>query len=126
MKKSIVLTALVSILSLGSVLAAVPADKAKDAAASEISIKAQRFTLGISIDVNKNLDQKPVVSISDSQGHEIYKDKLSKRAGAITNLDFSQLDNGNYTVTVQDGQQELKKEIHIYEENGAKTFFFFQ
>ena len=115
MKTSIKLTALLLLASAG-LFAATPAKPAK-ADVPAVTISSLASNNGVAV---KAADAKSLVMIYDQDKNVLRKDVLASNAskGYILN----KLENGDYTMEVTANSQTVKKHIHVYEEDGAKTF----
>ncbi|MES2109452.1 MAG: hypothetical protein V4577_11920 [Bacteroidota bacterium] len=115
MKTSIKLTALLLLASVG-VFAATPAKSTK-ADVPAVTISTLASNKGVAV---KAADAKSLVMIYDQDKNVLRKDVLASNAskGYILN----KLENGDYTMEVTANNQTVKKNIHVYEEDGAKTF----
>jgi len=115
MKTSIKLTALLLLASAG-LFAATPVKSAK-ADVPAVTISTLASNKGVAV---KAADAKSLVMIYDQDKNVLRKDVLASNAskGYILN----KLENGDYTMEVTANNQTVKKNIHVYEEDGAKTF----
>ncbi len=123
MKKSIVLSALVSLLSVGTLLAATPVENVGAGAANVISINSLKSNIGVAVSVNGQISGKAIVEIADNDGNKLYKTALKSQAKGFN---LSELEDGDYTITVSAGNQAVKKQVHIYNEGAKKAFFIVQ
>lgn len=126
MKNSIKLSVLLLLFSTG-VFAATPAHSNTNGdIRNVISVNALQSSIGITVGVEENLTKRPFISITDTQGHELYAENLSTQAGTIKTYNLTELENGDYTVTITANKQKMQEKIHIYDEYGQKTFFIIQ
>lgn len=128
MKKSIVLAALVSILSITGAFASAPVDNKDNNRDinNEVTIYGLNSNIGVVVSTLYPLNEKAVIEIADNQGNQLCKTVIRGNAGEAKAFDLSELDYGDYFVSVSIGKQEVKKQIHIYNEDGKKTWFLFQ
>jgi hypothetical protein len=122
MKKIIKLTALALLLSSG-LLAATPTGPHKMATGKQDNIVF--YTLpsqrGIDLRIKKADAGKTVVTIYDDEGRVLQRDEMNKidiRRG----YNFSQLDNGDYSIVISSKNQVFKRKIHIYNEGPVRSF----
>ncbi|MDR3695343.1 hypothetical protein [Mucilaginibacter sp.] len=120
MKNSIKLTALLVLASV-SVFAAKPA-KAIVPANGGISFSALPSHKGIDIKVQSAPAAKAIVIVSDQDGNVIFKDAMPAYKKMEKGYILNQLDNGDYTIEVIAGHQTVTKDVHVYDEDGAKEF----
>jgi hypothetical protein len=125
MKKSITLAALILALGTG-VFAATPAKSSTPKRAAEVSFASLPADNGFSVKVSKEEAGKSVVIIYDQDKNVIFKDLLSKGTQGEKGYVLTSLENGTYTVEVASNKSVVKKQIHVYEDEGAKSFFFIQ
>jgi flagellar hook assembly protein FlgD len=127
MKKSITLAAL--LLALGtSVFAAVPpkpkAHKAESPAKiAFVSLSADK---GFAVKISKQDAGKSFVMIYDKDNNVVFKDLLTKGTDAEKGYILTSLDNGDYTVEVSANKQNVKKQLHVYDEGQKKSYIFIQ
>jgi hypothetical protein len=126
MKKSIKLAALFLLLSASSFAVSASTKSNLDELENKISIKGSANEMGVEVMVNGTLDQNAIVRISDDQRNNLFAVKMSNQAGSVKAFNLSKLDNGNYTISVYVNNSEVTKTLHIYDEDGKKTFFIFQ
>jgi len=124
MKKSIALGALLVVLGT-SVFAATPF-KTGDKATDEISFVQQKKDNAFGVTIAKETAGKAVVIIYDDAQNVIFKDMLSKGESAGKSYLISSLEAGDYTVEVASKGQIVKKQMHVYEDGKAKSYFFYQ
>jgi hypothetical protein len=125
MKKSITLAALLLIIGT-SVFAAAPAKFTSHNAQDEISFVTLKSDDGFGIKIDKVVPGKSMVIISNNEGTVLFKDVLSKGASGTKGYLINNLEYGNYTVEVYSKNQVVKKQLHIYDDGQAKSYFFFQ
>lgn len=127
MKKSITLAAL--LLALGtSVFAAAPAKSKGHNAHSkaQITFVQLKTDMGFGVKIAKEEAGKSVVIIYDKDSNVVFKDLLSKGTDAEKGYILTNLDNGDYTVEVTSDKQSVKKQLHVYDDGQAKSYFFMQ
>ncbi len=127
MKKSIQLSALFLLFSTG-LFAATPVDGPNRIDINQVvSVNALRSSaIGVSVSVSGALSNKSFMTITDMAGNKLYSDNLSTKPGLVKGYNLSELEDGDYIITIFANKQELKKQIHIYEEYGKKTYFIMQ
>ena len=118
MKKTIAIAAL--ILGLGISAYAAPKAPKTDAGVSFTSLKNDK---GFGVKVAA---EKSVVIFYDANGEVIFKDRLSNGLPTEKGYNISALSNGDYKVEVKTETGAVTKRIHVYEDGGAKSYFFFQ
>ncbi|MBD1391543.1 hypothetical protein [Mucilaginibacter glaciei] len=119
MKKSITLLALILTLSSALFAKTTPADEL-------ITINPLRTALGVGISVNANDASRSVVRIYNADNTIQFIDQLAKKGTAAKAYILKDLEDGNYTIEVATKNQVVKKQIHVYNEDGKKSFFIFQ
>jgi hypothetical protein len=124
MKKSITLAALLLVLGT-SVFAAAPA-KTGNKSQDEISFVPLKSDNGFGVKIDKETAGKSIVIISDNEGNVLFKDLLSKGASGTKGYMIDNLDYGDYTVEVYSKSRAVKKQLHIYDDGQAKSYFFMQ
>lgn len=125
MKKIITLTAL--IVGLGtSVFAATPAKSKAAAAHSEITFASLASQNGFTVKVSSAEAAKSYIAIYDSNKDVVFKHLLSKETYGEKDYNVAGLEVGDYTVVVTSNQDVVKKQLHIYDEDGRKAFIFLQ
>lgn len=122
MKKSITLLAL--ILSVSTAIFASPVKNAT--ANDDIIINSLQKELTISVSVKHENAGKSLVTVYNDANTVLFKDKLANKGAASKAYLLNELENGNYTIEVSAGAQTVTKQIHVYDENGKKTYFFLQ
>ena len=80
--------------------------------------------MGVKID--KETAGKSVVIVYDDAQNVIFKDLLSKGESGEKGYMISSLETGDYTVEVVSKGQAVKKQMHVYEDGNAKSYFFYQ
>lgn len=118
MKKTIAIAAL--ILGIGTSVFAAPKATKADAGVSFTSLKNDK---GFGVKVAA---EKSVIIFYDNEHNVIFKDLVSKGLPAEKGYNISALDNGDYKVEVKTESGSVSKRIHVYEVDGAKSYFFFQ
>ena len=125
MKKSITLAAL--LIALGTSVFAATAAKSKDNSAEETASFVQlKSENGFGVQVNKETAGKSIVIVYDNDKNVIFKDMVSKNATGQKNYMITSLETGDYTVEVVSNGQSQKKQMHVYEDGDAKSYFFYQ
>ena len=122
----------VAVLTLGLLSTGVFAsDKPKTEAPANIQKDVVLFTalpqqdLGVGVIIHKAAPGKSSVAIYNEAGKQIYKDDISKSGNVLKGYQLSALDNGNYSIKVATGNNEVTRNIHVYiDENDQKNFFF--
>jgi hypothetical protein len=125
MKKSITLAALLLVVGT-SVFAASPAKFSTPAAKEEITFVPLKSDKGFGVQVNTATAGKTIVIVYDDEKNVIFKDLLSKNAIGEKGYIVNNLPVGDYTIEVVSGGQSVKKEMHVYDDGQAKSYFFFQ
>src|ERR1700744_1338069 len=123
MKKSIALAALLLVIGT-SVFAAASAKST--GSQDEISFVPLKSDNGFGIQIEKETAGKSIVIVYDNNGDVIFKDLLSKGASGTRGYIISSLEYGDYTVEVVSNKQTVKKQMHVYDDGTAKSFFFYQ
>ena len=125
MKKSITLAALLLVIGT-SVFAAAPGKLTGSGSQDEIAFVQLNTDDGFGVRIDKEVAGKAFVIISDNEGNVLFKDVLSKGASNTKAYLINNLDYGDYTVEVYSKDQVVKKQLHIYDDGQAKSFFFMQ
>ena len=125
MKKSITVAALLLLIGT-SVFAAAPAKIKGDDSKDGISFVQLKSEKGFGVMIDKETAGKSTVIIYDNERNVIFKDLLSKGASGIKGYIVSSLESGDYTVEVVSKGQSVKKQMHIYDDGQAKSYFFYQ
>ena len=124
MKNSIKLAALFLLVSAG--LFAATAAKADGlvipSAKGEITFSSLPSNKGLSVKVESIASEKAIVIIYDKEGNVLRKDVLSAGKAFQKSYILNQLENGDYTIEVTSNKQVVKKDIHVYDEDGARMF----
>ena len=125
MKTSIKLTALFLLASTGLFAATPSTAKGGDVPAKKdlVTFSALKADVGVAVNVQKTETGKTVVIITDKDQNVIYKDALPQGTNMEKGYNFSQLENGDYTIAVVLNKQVVKQDIHIYDEDDKKMFF---
>ena len=125
MKKSITLAAL--LVALGtSVFAATSVKSGDNGAKDEISFVQLKQDNGFGVQITKENTSKATVIVYDNDHNVIFKDLLSKEASGQKGYLVTSLETGDYTVEVVSNGQSVKKQMHVYEDGDAKSYFFYQ
>lgn len=126
MKKSIGIIA-VLLLSSASLFAAIPAEKvAEESAHNLIKVEALHKDLSVGISIDKSLKGKSFVTITDKNHNLVFEDFLTGKFAVEKAYNLSELENGDYIIAVTSNDAVVKRTIHIYDEAGKKTYFFFE
>ena len=125
MKKSIALFALLTITS-ASIFASIPAKKVAKISKNEINVQALRKDLRIGVSVDRSEKGKSFLTITDKNKDVVFEDFLTSKLAVEKAYNISQLEVGDYTITVKSNDMVVEKTIHIYEADGQKTYFFFE
>jgi hypothetical protein len=124
MKKSITLAALLLVIGT-SVFAAAPTRTGNNLQ-DEISFVPLKSDNGFGVRIDKEVAGKSIVIVYDKEGNVLFKDLLSKGASGTKGYLIDNLDYGDYTVEVYSKSQTVKKQLHIYDDGQAKSYFFMQ
>lgn len=125
MKKSITLVAL--LLAIGtSVFAATPAKTKDDNAKDQISFVQLKSDNAFGVAIDKVTSGKSTVIVYDNEHNVIFKDLLTKGESGTKGYLISSLETGDYTVEVVSKGQSVKKQMHVYDDGDAKSYFFYQ
>ena len=126
MKKSFTLAAVLLVLSTG-LLAAAPAKKTGDDDANKaIVVQAMRTALGFGVSIQNTITANASVTITDKSNNIILLDKLAKGKSVEKAYNLSELETGDYQVTVNANNCKVTKKLHVYEEYGNKAYIFLQ
>lgn len=125
MKKSIALAAILAVLGT-SVFAATAPVKNGDNKTDEISFVQLKKDNGFGVKIDKESAGKAVIIVYDDSNNVIFKDVLSKGQSGEKSYLISSLETGDYTVEVVSKGQTVKKQMHVYEDGDAKSYFFYQ
>ncbi len=126
MKKSIGIIA-VLLLSSVSLFASVPTKAiARETVRNLIKVEPLRTDLRIGISVDRSIKGKSFVTITDKNRNVIFEDYLTTKSAIEKVYNISELAYGDYTIKVTSNDLVLTKTIHVYDEGGKKTYFFFQ
>jgi hypothetical protein len=122
MKNTLKLTALALLLSSG-LFAAAPNTGHKMATGKQdkivfYTLPSQR---GIDLRVKKADAGTTIVTIFDDQGNVLQRDVMNK-TDIRRGYNFTQLDEGDYTIVVSSKNQVFKRKIHIYNEGPIRSF----
>ena len=114
---------LLALLLSSGLVAAAP--KTIDKTATGKQDKIVFYTLpsqrGIDLRVKKAEPGTTVVTIYDDEGHVIQKDVMNK-TDIRRGYNFSQLDEGDYSIVIWSKNQVFKRKIHIYQEGPVRSF----
>ena len=124
MKNSIKLSALLLLLSTG-LFAATPVKAATGDDLNAITVQALRNVVGFGISIQNNVETKATVTITDDENRVLLLDKF-KKAAVEKAYNLSELDNGDYAVTINANQQTVTKQLRVYNEYGKKAYVFLQ
>lgn len=81
---------------------------------------------GIEVKLSKDAKAKTSVLITDENNNKLCQDNMSSFVGNGKTYRIAALDEGDYTITVATGADVVRKQIHIYSEDGQKTYFINQ
>jgi len=124
MKKSIALAAL--LLALGTSVFAATTVKMDGNKSNEISFVALKSDAGFGIKIDKQEAGKSFVMIYDQDGNTLFKDNMTKATSVEKAYNISKLEVGDYSVEVVSNGKSVKKQMHVYEDNDSKSYFFYQ
>jgi len=120
MKKTIKLAALVLLAS--ATFATVASAKGTPSADDQITFSSLPSQRGVEIKVNSTTPSKAIVMVYDANNNVIFKDAMPAYKAMQKGYILDQLENGDYTIVVSENQSVVKKEVHVYDENNARTF----
>lgn len=123
MKKSITLAALLLVIGT-SVFAAAP--KTKSEAKDQIAFVQLKSDNAFGVAIDKVTTGKSTVIVYDNEHNVIFKDLLTKGESGTKGYLISSLESGDYTVEVVSKGQSVKKQMHVYDDGEAKSYFFYQ
>lgn len=123
MKKAIRLSALLLLVSTG-LFAATPAKN--DPIEDQITVQSSTKQMLVGLNIQKETNGKSFVTFYDSKNHEIMRDYLSSKKSTEKAYNLSELDLGDYTMAITSNDQIVKKQLHVFEEYGKKTYVFLQ
>ena len=122
MKNTLKLTALALLLSAGA-FAAVPKTTHKMMGGKQDNIVF--YTLpsqrGIDLRIKKAEPGKTIVTIYDDEGRLLQRDEMNK-TDIRRGYNFTQLDEGDYSIEIASKGQVFKRKIHIYQEGPVRSF----
>jgi hypothetical protein len=122
MKKTIKLAALALLLSTGAFAAtAKTPNKMATGKQDNIVFYTLPSQKGIDLSVKKAEPGTTVVTIYDDEGHVLQKDVM-KKTEIRRGYNFTQLDEGDYSIEISSGGQVFKRKIHIYDEGAVRSF----
>jgi len=125
MKNSIKLSALFLLLSAGVFgVTTATAKTVTEESKPVITLSAMKQGRGVAVNVVKTDAGKSVVKVYDNNSHLLLKDFLPNKAVASKGYVLTDLENGDYTIEVASNNTVVTKNIHIYDEDQKKTFFF--
>ena len=126
MKKSIGIIAAL-LLSSASLFASDPAKAiAKKYTRNEIKIEAMRKDLRVGISVERSEKGQSFLKITDKNRNVVFEDFLTTRLAVEKAYNISELEIGDYTISVTSNGVELNRIIHVYQDGDHKTYFFFE
>lgn len=71
-------------------------------------------SLTMNVMVEKKLGDRVEINLVDQKGNVLYEHVMGRREQKLGyKLDFSEVQDGNYSVVVTNGTQKLVKEIHL-------------
>lgn len=121
----LVVSALVSTASFAKTI-----DGTNDEAASKnaVAINALSNDRGVRVSVLREENAgKAYVVIYDNDKNVLRKDALPKNVNAMEKgYLIKDLEAGDYTIEVVSNNQSETKKFHVYEDEGKKSFFFYQ
>ena len=122
MKKTLKLTALALLLSSG-LFAATPktAHKMVTGKQDKIDFYTLPSQKGIDLRVKKAEPGTTIVTIYDDRGNVLQRDVMNK-TDIRRGYNFTELDEGDYSIEIASKGQVFKRKIHIYEERQVRTF----
>ncbi|QXV67521.1 hypothetical protein INP83_10690 [Mucilaginibacter sp. 21P] len=127
MKKSIVITALFSVLGLGTLFAnAAPAKTNGNDIDKAVVINGLTSKMVVTVSVTDNLEKEPMVQINDSEGNNLFKKAISSKTGETKAFNISNLELGDYTLIVTTGKQSIEKQVRVLDLDGKKSYFIFE
>jgi len=122
MKKTIKLAAIALLLSSG-LFAVTPKTPGKMATGKQDKIVF--YTLpsqsGIDLRIKKAEPGTTTVTIYDDEGRVLQKDFMNK-TDIRRGYNFTQLDEGDYSIEIVSNGQVFKRKIHIYQEGPVRSF----
>ncbi|QEM14075.1 hypothetical protein [Mucilaginibacter rubeus] len=127
MKTSIKLSALFFLLTTG--VFATTAAKAADVtpkAKEVVSFRALDHDRGVKLTIAKSDAGRSFVRVYGKHNELLLKDVVSTKTDVERGYVLTELEDGDYTMEVKTGNQVVKKNLHVYEENDQKTFFIYQ
>ena len=120
MKKTIKLAALFLLAS--ATFVTVASAKGTTSADDQITFSSLPSQRGVEIKVNSATPSKAIVIVYDADNNVIFKDAMPAYKAMQKGYILDQLENGDYTIVVSENKSVVKKEVHVYDENNAKTF----
>jgi hypothetical protein len=120
MKMTIKLAALVLLAS--ATFASVASAKGTTPADDQITFSSLPSHRGVEVKVQSSAPSKAIVMIYDANKNVIYKDALPAYKAMQKGYILDQLENGDYTIVVKENNTEVKKEVHVYDENRTRVF----
>ena len=126
MKKTLTLAALLLVISTG-LFAAAPVKNISNNNDDNnaIVVQAMRTALGFGISIQHTTAAGYVVII-DNNHKVILNDKLAKGKAITKAYNLSELETGDYALTVNANNSTVNKKLHVYEEYGKKAYVFLQ
>ena len=126
MKKSITIIAAL-LLATTSLFADVPTKEvATVSSENAILVQSMRKDLLIGIRIDNAKKGKSYLKITDKNKEIVFDDFLTGKSTIEKAYNISELPSGDYTITVRSNDSVLEKVIHVYDSEGAKTYFFFE
>ena len=122
MKTAIRLSALLLLVS-SSIFASTPAKT--DPIEDQITIQTSTKLMLVGLNIQKETTGKAFVTFYDSKNHEIMRDYLSSKKSSERAYNISELETGDYTMAISSNDQLINKKLHVFEEYGKKTYFFY-
>jgi hypothetical protein len=125
MKKSFTLAAVLLVMSTGLFAASPSKANTNDDLNNIIVVQAMRTALGFGISIQQTVTAGSVI-ITDQHNQIILNDKLAKGKTIENAYNLSELEEGNYFVTVNANNKSIIKQLHVYQEYGNKAYVFLQ
>ena len=124
MKKTIKLAALFLLVS--ATFATVASAKGTTLADDQITFTSLPSLNGLAIKVESTQPSKAIVTVYDADHNVIFKDSMPAYKAMEKGYVLDQLENGDYTIVVKENKSEVKKQVHVYDQDGAKSFIVIQ
>jgi hypothetical protein len=85
-----------------------------------------RKDLRVGISVERSEKGKSFVKITDKNRNVVFEDYLTTKLTVEKAYNISELEIGDYTISVTSNGVVQKRVIHVYQEGNHKTYFFFE